>query len=547
VPTQTQWVGTAERQRLLTEALRDTAAVLTSTLNQDEVLDRILSHVVSVVPHDAANVMLIEDGFGRIVRQRGYEAYGLVGKLLIADLPDLQWVVENRKPFVIPDTHAYTAWSNLPQVTWVRSHISVPIIIQEEVIGFLNLDDNEPYTFTVNQGEYIQMFADQAAIAIRNARLYDEVRRQASELEWRVAERTRELEREQAQLTAILDGMSEGVIYDEMFQVRYINQALTRLTGYRFEEWEGFLEPLLPDAVTAAKFRAILNEIYDCVACEGIYRGEMRLRRKNGSEFDASLTATAVLGSENKVIGAVTVIRDISQEKALQQQKTQLVTYASHELRTPIANLMTRLYLLRHQPERTREHLAVLEEVSGRMGRLVGDLLEVSRLENGIIPLHRRDVVLQNLLDTVIHLQQPEADKKQITLELDATAVPLLVSADPDRFIQVLTNLLINAIHYTPAGGRIFLCLRAEDNQAVIEVEDNGIGIAAEHLPYIFQPFFRASQTMTEGTGLGLNITQKIVTMHGGSITVRSEIGHGSCFTVRLALLRSAADSTSAL
>jgi PAS domain S-box-containing protein len=350
-----------------------------------------------------------------------------------------------------------------------------------------------------------------------------------------------QLKYERAQLQAILDSMGEGVIYDEKLQTRYINQALTRLTGYTVEEWQGYLHPLKSEQMIDADFEALSQAIFDAVGRKGIWRGEIRLRRKDGSEFDAGLTCTEVTGADGQVVGAVTIIRDISVEKALQEQKSRFVANASHELRTPITNLKTRLYLMHKQPEKMDYHLQVVEEVTARMQRLVEDMLDVSRFERGLIPLHQREVDLQELVASVVEVQRAEADHKHIRLTCELSTEPMIILADPERITQVITNLLVNAINYTPEGGLVTVDATSNGDFAAIHIRDTGVGIAPDLLQQVFQPFFRASQGLSDGTGLGLTIVKDIVELHGGTIEVDSRVGEGSRFSVKLALHKQSA------
>ncbi len=345
-----------------------------------------------------------------------------------------------------------------------------------------------------------------------------------------------QLEYERAQLQAILDSMGEGVIYDEKLQTRYINQALTRLTGHTVENWRGYLRPLKSEHMTEADFEALNQAIYDSVGRKGIWRGEMRLRRKDGTEFDAGLTCTRVTSAEDQVVGAVTIIRDISVEKALQEQKSRFVANASHELRTPITNLKTRLYLMHKQPEKMDYHLQVVEEVTARMQRLVEDMLDVSRFERGQIPLHPREVALQELVTGVVEVQRAEAELKHIRLTCELSPEPLVVLADPERITQVITNLVVNAINYTPEGGSVSVDVVDSGDVVAVHVRDTGVGIAPDQVQQVFQPFFRASQGVSDGAGLGLTIVRDIVELHGGTIDVDSQVGEGTCFSVKLAL-----------
>jgi PAS domain S-box-containing protein len=351
-----------------------------------------------------------------------------------------------------------------------------------------------------------------------------------------------DLWRERAQLRAILDAMTEGVIFDQKLQTVYINKALTRITGYNADEWGGYLELLKPDSVPEDEFVQWRSMIFDAIIQTGVWRGETRLQCKDGRLFDAHLSVSQVNDSEGNIIGAVTIIRDISDEKTLSQQKARFVANASHELRNPITNLKVRLYLLQNQPQNSSEHLQIMTQVTQRMGRLVEDLLDLSRFENGQIPIDRAVIALQPLLEEVVVLQTPEAEAQQVALNLDLCQRPLSIFADEDRIVQVMTNLVANAIHYTPPGGKIVVRCKPEmDEQrqewVIIQVEDTGVGIPPEMIDNVFQPFFRAdSNHKIPGVGLGLTISKEIIEAHGGQISVESQLGKGSIFTIKLAL-----------
>ena len=332
-------------------------------------------------------------------------------------------MVENNRALVIPDIDEYADWMDIEATrAWLKSYVSAPIRIGNYVIGFLNIDSLTPHQFSAVDADHLQAFADQAAIAIRNARLYDRVRHQAAEMERRVLERTAELEYERSQLRAIIDAMTEGVAYTEVidgrFHTRYVNQALAQMTGYSPEDWNTHsLSLFRGKETTNEEFDSQVGEALAEVRTTGYWRSEVRLTRKDGTQFDANIMTSRVNGQNSDLTGAVTVIRDVSREKALQQQKERFVAHASHELRTPITNLKTRLYLMRRQPERIEEHMRVLEQVTDRMKRLVEDLLDISRFERGIINLRFTDVLLQEVVQNLVFVQKAEADHKHQQLE----------------------------------------------------------------------------------------------------------------------------------
>jgi PAS domain S-box-containing protein len=354
-----------------------------------------------------------------------------------------------------------------------------------------------------------------------------------------------ELERERAQILTIMDAMTEGVvgvIFDEhrIPVRRYVNRAFTELMGFNADEWD--VNRLRRAKATESEITNVVQSYTEAMEDTGLWQAELRLMRQDGTEFEAAVTANRVNDPDGKMIGVVTVIRDISQEKMLDEKRSRFVANASHELRTPITNLLTRLYLLKRQPERMTEHVQVLENVSTRMRNLVEDLLEYSRFERGVIPLKPRVLDLCLIVTDVIQIQEEEAAKKQVRIAHPAHPESVRVMADPERITQVFTNLITNAINYTPESGLVEVDIKIEKKAefknpvVAVSVRDTGIGIAPELLPHIFEPFYRGSEH-TKGTGLGLSITREIVRMHGGSISVESIQGAGSTFTVRLTLV----------
>jgi PAS domain S-box-containing protein len=543
----------AEReQRLLAEALTDTAAVLNETLDLNEVLDRILTHVARVVPpHDTAGVMLIEDDiYVRTIRFREYTADGVVttpesDRFYLDSLPNLRRILDTDGPIIISDTNEHPDWITGKENQRIRSYIGMPIHAEGHIIGFINLGSSIRGQFMADHASRLLAFCNQAGVAIQNARLFEAVRSHATDLRRRIADRTAQLEYERAQLHAILDAMTEGVVYyDNDGNTQYVNQSLIRLTGYSAEEWIDSSDQWVTAEILDEKSREMLETIKEKVRRHGLWHGEVRMKRKNGATFDAKWITSQVTGSNNEPVGAVTVMRDISAEKRLEAQKARFIATASHELRTPIANLKTRLYLIEKQPEKVHNHLSIMEAVTDRMRKLVDDLLDISRFEHGIISLQREDVLLQELIDSVIQVQLSEADQKQITLKKHMPAAPLYIWADRSRITQVITNLVTNAINYTEHGGRVEVQVelapphdttRYTGGHVLVHVRDTGIGIPAEMLPDVFKPFFRVND-YNNGVGLGLSISREIIELHNGEISVTSSVDEGTCFTVKLPL-----------
>ncbi len=524
----------AERhQRILADALRDGVTAINQLLERDAIFDRILDALKTVVPHDAASMMLLQGDEAVVVHHRGYPDDGAAITFNVREMQDFHQVLATNTPVIIVDTHQYPAWVTLPQFSWIRANVKIPIRLDDTIIGFLNLDSSIPGHFTGEHAHWLQTFADQASIAIRNARMLAEIRSHAADLEERVQERTAQLQYERAQLQAILDSMRDGVIYrDSHGTAHYVNQAMIDIVGYTEAEW--LVSEINLNTLPQPEWEQLQKHMSRALEYQGFWKGDMVLQRKDGSRFDANLTRTFVREKDNQSSGIVTVIRDISQAKQLEEQKRRFIASASHELRTPIANLKIRLHLLRRQPQKFQEHIEIAESVLNLMRSLVDDMFDLSRFERGILEIHRETVVAQTFIREVMSYQQPHAERQNILLHLVMPPDPITIKVDPFRMTQVLTNLVTNALHYTSENGTVTITLQHDEQEFLISVADTGIGIETAHLPHLFEPFYRVKPDESKGAGLGLSISQEIVRLHGGSIEVQSEVGVGSSFIVRL-------------
>jgi heavy metal sensor kinase len=227
-------------------------------------------------------------------------------------------------------------------------------------------------------------------------------------------------------------------------------------------------------------------------------------------------------------------------DKAFTQQR-RFVADASHELRTPVAAIRSMTDVVLAQGASQEEYINVLSEVNvvtERLGHLINDLLTLARADEGQVLLERKPVRLDLLAADVAESTESLATERDITVEVDAQE-PVLVLGDEVRLIQVILNLLQNALTYTNAGGKVSLIVEAGDKNALLTVRDTGIGIAAEHLEHIFGRFYRADAARSRaagGSGLGLAIVDWIVHAHKGTISVESKVGEGTTFTVSLPL-----------
>lgn len=385
-----------------------------------------------------------------------------------------------------------------------------------------------------------RMQAEQTEAELRRHNV--DLLRANNDLQAQLSGRAHELADERTQSKTILQSMSEAVVVLDEERVRYTNRALTRLTGYSSDDLTGKVLGSEQAVPLAAQLASLRQTVVSSIKQGGIWQGPAKLTMKDGKELDV-----AVIGLPLDAGGApsgqiLLLIRDNSQEKRLQAQKNTFVTNASHELRTPLANIKNRLYLLRKQPEKLEEHVLVMDEMAAHMQQLLEEMLDIGRFERGLVMLDRDNAVLQDLVSEAVTGYQPRAARRSITLEQHLAAEPIKVLVDHKRILQVVTNLISNAVNHTPQDGHIDVMVNLDPHSngrklACVQVQDNGMAISADMLAQIFQPFTNASMGMVSGTVLGLSLTKEIVELHGGDITVESDHQKGTLYTVRLPVL----------
>jgi PAS domain S-box-containing protein len=223
----------------------------------------------------------------------------------------------------------------------------------------------------------------------------------------------------------------------------------------------------------------------------------------------------------------------------LDRLKTKFVSDVSHELRTPVTNLKLYVELLaRGKPEKREQYMQTIMEQANRLAQLVEDILNLSRLELRGASIELGPVELNALVEQVVVAQQPRAEAAGLALSFEPVANLAAVRGERNQLAQVITNLVANAINYTPAGRvRVSTCWDEARRQACLQVEDTGVGIGPADMPHLFERFYRGQQTGQSdipGNGLGLAITKEIIDLHGGAIEVDSRLGEGSTFRVWL-------------
>jgi signal transduction histidine kinase len=417
------------RQAAELEALRQASLRLTASLEPQPVLEVLLEQALKLVAADDAHIFLYDGErltFGAALWANGPQREPLAAPRSHG----LTFTVARTGGrIVIPNANIHPLfqdwrWGVDPHLGAI---VGLPLRVGERVIGVMNVAFLEPHTFDENELRLLELLATQAAIAIQNAHLHEQVQRHAAELKQRVAERTREL-------TAANEKLQE-----------------------------------------------------------------------------------------------------------LDRLKSKFITDISHELRTPATNVRLYLQLLeRGKPEKHAQYLAVIKDQTDQLVRLIEDILNLSRLELDREEIEFAPVDLDSVVEQVTTACQARAETAGLELIFEPGADLPPVRAGAKQLAQVITNLVNNAISYTPDGQvRVSTRLAAERGQACLEVQDSGGGIEPEDLPHLFERFYRGrdvGSSNIRGTGLGLAIAKEIIELHGGEIEVESQVGEGSTFRVWLPL-----------
>ena len=369
----------------------------------------------------------------------------------------------------------------------------------------------------------------------------------------------REAEQVRAELAAIVES-SEDAIYGEDLQgiITSWNKGAERLYGYVAEEIIGKPVCLLHPAEQPDELPNVLERLR---RGERIEPYETVRVHKDGSRVVVSLSVSPIKDSEGNVVGAAKIARDIGPQKRLEEelrqradalteagrQKDQFLAMLAHELRNPLAPLLTGLHLLRQPqaPSETRERTReMMERQLRHLSRLVDDLLDVSRIVRGKVQLCKERLDLGQLARTAAEDRRPSLERSGLTLVFETPEKAAWVTGDATRLTQILNNLLDNAVKFADGGRKVAVRVLADEEhrQAILSVRDDGIGIEAELLSRLFTPFAQADRSLDRsrgGLGLGLALVKGLAELHGGSVAALSEgAGRGAEFLVRLPLER---------
>lgn len=414
-------------------------------------------------------------------------------------------------------------------------YLWVPVISHGQVLGLLALGSKlGGDVFSGEDMDILRIISRQMGPLIENIHLVTRLRQYAAELERRVEERTAELHAEKERVEAVLSSVGDGVFVTDLEgKIMTVNRAFEEQSGYAENEIIGHpMFELLENQDETDR----LAEIQEAIRKETSWNGELFAHRKGGRRYDVNLTLEPFRDQEGEILGYVGSQRDITQYKELERLKDQFILEVSHELRTPVTNMGLFAELMeRGKPEKKAEYMAILKSEISLLMKMIEDILDLSRLEVGKYKKSAFTKVDLNLvIDQVVAAHQPLAQESGLELDFfPAEGLPR-ITGDQNQIARVISNLLTNAIRYTPSG-YVHVRTYMEDDGVWMEVEDTGIGIDPVDFPHIFERFYRGqkvSQSKIMGSGLGLAIVNEIVELHDGRVDFESRSGKGSTFRV---------------
>lgn len=502
---------------------------------QAEILERAVAAVAAGLPAEAASIVMWEPVRGEFVLSASTiaapgETAGERPQMASAT----RWIIEHRLPLVIQDVRNDPdgAETSLADHGFV-AYAGVPVVLYgEKATGVLYALHRTPPASSDGDLGYLREVALRTAVAISLQRLLQDVQL-ANE----------ELRRGRRETESILRSASEGICgLDLAGCFTFVNPAAARLLGYGSAD---LLGKNAHETIHHTRADGSPYAASDCPVRRTYETGERAtdatevLWRKDGSPVPVEWWATPI--NEGSVVaGVVLTFRDIAQRKEVDRMKDEFVSVASHELRTPLTSIHGALGLIAGGvfgalPEGADEMIRTALRNAERLGRLVNDLLDLDRMRAGQAPIQRRDVDIADLVKQAADVMGPMAESGGVRLEVEVE--PRIVAADADRILQVLTNLISNAVKFSPTGQIVRITAEHRDGELIVRVIDHGRGIPANKLDEVFERFQQvnvADARVRGGSGLGLAIAREIVEQHGGRIWAESAPGAGSTFLLAL-------------
>lgn len=507
------------RQR---EYLLEISRAMTARLDLPSLLKLILENAVDILSGQAGLIVLRREDASFYPRV----SYGLSVQAI--QYFDPLWrdllATGERQDWQIPDLSMRLRLASRAAGIPLRQVVALPLSIEDEVIGLIYIFRSRGAAFTSNDRKVLADFADQTAIAVQNAWLYQQV------------------DDERARLDAIIENSGDGVmILDADRTIRAWNRALTGMTG---------VPP--GDAIGRHCYEVLdLHNRQGVSVChtacplvkppeDGRLYAEGDTQRADGVKVTVADNYSPQYDEEGNVASVIANVRDVSRLREAEELKNILLSVISHELKTPVSIIKGYASTLMRQDANwdqgtLAEGLSIIEEEADKLNELINNLLDASRLQAGGLKLQFSYLDLTSMAEKAVEKSRTQTDRHTFSLDFPPDFPP--VKGDYERMREVFSNLISNAIKYSPEGGLIRVGGWVRQDEVGVFISDEGIGIPTTEQERIFERFVRVDNSLTRqmpGAGLGLFLVRAVVEAHGGRVWVDSRPGQGATFNFTL-------------
>jgi PAS domain S-box-containing protein len=557
IAMQDMWSYRQELKTMSEEALRqakemffllEASRTIGESLNLDAILKRVVESAAMALDADRSAIFMLEpDAPKKITLTAQYASLQrpeLMSKhptFPLNQQPTLDYALQRRKQLILNDAAENPRLRALYKLLGGQKAgptVVQPFLSQDRVLGALIVgNDHSRRAFGANEGRLCQSIATQVTSAIENARLYQDLQKQAGQLAQLLQSQDESVQR----TSAILESIAEGVIVsDADGRITTVNAAAERILGTGRER-------LLDRPLKGLSGHTALDPATDwevIATADGPLQTVFELEGKS-----VHVNAAPVLTPTGDNLGVVAVLRDITREIEAERAKSEFITAISHELRTPLTAIQGYTEALTGGmvgalSEAQSHFLGIIHDNALRMGSLAENLIAISEVEQGGLKLEYVDTDIPLIIGDVVRAFRSEMEARELELVLEIEEDLPLIEADPARVRQILDNLVSNAVKFTYPGGRVTIgsnLLQDEGEQrpshCVVWVKDTGIGIPPKEQTRIWERFYRPSNPLAveaSGLGVGLSIVKSLVAAHKGRVWLESTPGQGSTFTVIL-------------
>ncbi|MGD0173930.1 MAG: ATP-binding protein [Anaerolineales bacterium] len=499
------------------DALLEIIRTITQELDLNRVLEKILRISVELLSGQAGIIALPG---GEAAPWRIAVSVGVAPAFLQALQPILRDLTgqEDADSFILPEVDRRLQLITQTVSLGMLSSLGLPMVTRGSVVGVVYIFRAGRVRFSQDERTLLQSFTDHAAIAVSNARWFAQVRE------------------EKQRLDAILESSAEGIaILGPDNRIQRFNRAMATLTGIPPEKALGALHDDIFRFSTIETGRTLAQAEAGGwpLADQATFYLQADLARKTGGPLSVGVTYAAVIAQDHTLLNIVLGMRDLTRFREADELKDTFISIISHELKTPVALIKGYAGTLRREdaqwdPSVVKDSLAVIEEEADRLTSLIDDLLDASRLQAGGLTPNLCEVDLPKLAGRVAERLGRQFPDRVITANFPAEFPE--INADEERIGQVISNLISNAVKYSPAGTPVEILGRAAADQVTVTVADKGYGIEAEDAPHVFERFYRgpSAAKRTKGAGLGLYLAKAVVESHGGRIWIESQPGKGT-------------------